>query len=107
MSNVANAYTIGRTSSYERAFEEVNGLALEKCVGGWVWPTTSEARTFMERNKGRDFGFLLEPSAFSVYGLILPNGWDKDVSEQPDESGAHVLLKDVPLVRLGHSFDEF
>lgn len=104
------AYTIGRTTSYEKAIREPGGTKKlgrrpnddPPYDGGWVWPTIEQANAFrtglMEINlpswKAKDF---------SVYELDLPNGWDVDVSQElvaPETAanGARFLLNDAQII---------
>ncbi len=96
------AYTIGRTSAYDKNlsyFEPLKKLGKMKGYeGGWVWLTAEEAEHF-KNNDMRKCCPEWEPKNFSVYQLNLPNSWDKDVSKEPGEDGIHSLLNDAIIVR--------
>lgn len=96
---VPNAFTVGNTQSYERAFNtQERVLKLGPCPtddppydGGAAFKTREEAQAFIDRHG----------HPYTVYGLILPNGWDSDVSKEPHPSdGVHRVLLDVQAVRL-------
>lgn len=95
------AYTIGNRKSYDLSFQRGEPLVktgrrrdeFPAYEGGWVWRTREAAEAFIAATP---LGF--EPK---VYGLRLPNGWDQDVSQQPDRlDGVHRLLNDAPLFLL-------
>lgn len=105
------AYTIGRTSSYDRGLLELPGELtklgrIESCPddpegypGGWVWKTKNEADQFrLEKLQ------LVAPewdlTTFSVYQLQLQGSWASDVSAEPNPSdGVHNLLKNALIVQ--------
>jgi hypothetical protein len=98
------AYTIGRTSGYDRALVE-NSETLKigrqpDYQGGWVWQTREEAEAFLSQGKIEISGVPQDHSTFSVYGLVLPTSWDTDVSKELDECGVHMLLNDAKVVGL-------
>ncbi len=102
------AYTIGRTSSYDRGL--ANGTETTKLgargvdsdfpegyPGGCVWKTAREARDWADTHLHR-MDPTRVPSEFSVYLLDLPTGWDTDVSAEPDPDGYYHLLNDAKIV---------
>ena len=104
------AYTIGRTSSYDKGLRENDKLTKigrlpasetdpEGYPGGWVWKTAEEADEF--RLKGlRQAEPSWDPETFSVYLLLLPNTWTESVSTEPrTEDGVHNLLIDALILR--------
>lgn len=58
-----------------------------------AWKTQAEAAAFL-----RTYGAIAQTEG-AVYELCLPNGWEADVSPEPDPHGAHRLLVDAFLVR--------
>jgi hypothetical protein len=85
------AYTIGHTKSYNQALKEDPNDCFKvgrtfDYQGGWVWKTKEEAQAFIvsEDFLKVDWGDCKprDPKNFSVYGLVLANGWDKDVIEE-------------------------
>lgn len=93
-----NAYTVGSTESYEEAFRtQERVLKVGPCVnadvgrydGGCAFRTREEAQAYVD-SSGKPY---------SVYGLLLPVGWDFDVSKEPID-GFHRILRDVEVVRL-------
>lgn len=94
--NIApNAYTLGHTESYDQALREgpvKKSGKKDGYEGGWVFKTAEEAEEFNKRTqKGK---------GYSVYGLILPNSWEEDVSENPAEDGIHTLLNSAMIVKI-------
>ena len=96
------AYTVGRTSSYDRALSEepeVKKLGAygptekepDGYSGGCVWLFFNEADMFRV-NK-------LQTEKFSVYELELPNSWAEDISTQLGEDGMYNLLHDAKIMR--------
>ncbi len=103
-----SAFTVGRTTSYEETLGQPNakklGLRLDwdpPYHGGWVWRTKEEAQKFLDSGRIEEVSDLKDPATFSVYGLLLPNGWDTDVSKEPDPSdGVYRLLNDATYVKV-------
>lgn len=107
----SQAYTIGRTSSYDQSLSEhpegVTKLGrIEPCLddpegypGGWVWHTKAEANRF--RLDGlRQAEPQWDPETFSVYLLQLQGSWASDVSPDPNPvDGVHNLLVDATILR--------
>ena len=99
-----SAYTIGAKKAYDQALE--NGAIKvgrhEGYEGGCVWPTLEEAESYLAKTGGMvQFNEDRPPVLCSVYGLILPNGWDEDVdSTNYERDGYHLLLSDAQLVKL-------
>jgi hypothetical protein len=105
------AYTVGATKSYDQSLAEEPP---EKCCklgrhlewdrpyeGGWIFRTREEAQAFLDSGRISEVSDLTPPERFSVYGILLPNGWDTDVSpEQHPSDGVHRLLVDAPFVKL-------
>ena len=104
-----DAFTVGRRSSYDRdlvgmpfgtvkklgAHVDTDGSTYD---GGWVWKTIEEAGGFMFSGAFKENGW--DSKDFSVYGLILPTGWDTDVSREPHPSdGVHRLINDAYLIK--------
>ncbi len=103
------AFTIGHKKSYDKGLREATGAKplLKKgrtpdYGGGIVWQTEREAKAFIKRGEIITDGRERDPATFTVYGLFLPNGWDKDVSKDKDpDDGAYRLLTDAPILALG------
>lgn len=101
------AFTIGRTTSYTKALEDPRGCwklgyrdsceeYSEEYPGGCVWASWIEADTFRrERIQEMDLNWKSED--FSVYKILLPNGWSKDVSHQQKHLGYSNLLIDSKI----------
>jgi len=93
---VITAYTIGNRVSYDRDM----GPYMKKTgrrpdyKGGWVFRTAQEAQAYIDQH-GHEWHF-----EGKVYGLILPTGWEEDVSTEPAEDGVHRLLHDARIVHL-------
>jgi hypothetical protein len=66
------AYTIGRTTVYERGIYTPGGV--KKAEGGWVWKTIQQAQYFID-NQMQQMEPSWKPEDFSVYELCLPNNW--------------------------------
>jgi hypothetical protein len=94
------AYTIGNVHSYDKALTEPDtvkiGARLDEeppYAGGCVWRTAEEATAFIQEH-GSELGFDA-----AVYGLLLPTGWEVDVSPEPDPTdGVHRLLHDARIL---------
>ncbi len=96
---MTTAYTVGNRSSYDRMLNDKPtskmGQRLNEdppYMGGWVWRSQVEAERFLSVT-------VLTFKA-AVYGLILPNGWDHDVSAEPADDGVHRLLNDALLFKV-------
>ena len=116
------AYTVGNEASYDRGLAEDPGMKKlgrqmlhgSLYEGGWVWRSRAGAEAFLSgedlchdpragyQRHGRGMISFAEgrPVQCAVYGLILPNGWDGDVSRFPYHDGVHRLLTDSVMVRL-------
>jgi hypothetical protein len=97
---MVKAYTIGRTSSYDKDLKKGGTSKLgrhEDYPGGWVWRTGEEAEEFIQQQLRVVFPDC-DPKNFSVYVLRLPNSWEADVSESPARDGVHNLLHDAVIV---------
>ena len=106
-----NAYTVGATTSYDQSLAEEPP---EKCKklgrhlewdkpyeGGWAFRTRQEAQHFLDSGRISEVSDLTPPDRFSVYGLILANGWEVDVSTEPHPNdGVHRLHVDSPFVKM-------
>jgi len=95
--SVPEAYTIGNHLNYDPLFTGDTHPSkvgrTEDYGGGWVWHSREAAQTFIDSTD--------PPFPAKVYGLLLPQGWDYDVSPEPDpDDGVHRLLTDAPLVQL-------
>lgn len=99
----SRAYTIGRTSSYDKSLaEEPEVKKIGKSgdyKGGWVFRTPEEAHNFLgsyawkaSMKSGED------PADYSVYELELSGPWEECASAQPKEDGVHRLLKDARVI---------
>jgi len=66
-----------------------NGKTYE---GGFVFRTVAEATQYLVRHP---------ELAYSVYGLILPNGWEQDVRDILPGEDHHRLKNDAVIVRVG------
>jgi hypothetical protein len=90
------AYTIGNRIGYDRDLASLPVVTKigrdEDYPGGWVWRTAAEAQQFIDAT---DLSFPAK-----VYGLVLPNGWEQDVSAEPGDDGVHNLLNDARIIQL-------
>lgn len=92
-----NAFTVGHTESYEQCFRtqpkvtKIGPRPADGYEGGYVFRTREAAQGFIDENG----------HPYSVYGLVLPTGWEVDVSAEPHADGVHRLLRDAEVVRLG------
>lgn len=96
-----NAFTVGVKRGYDQSIKEKDTFKIGAQVdyeGGWVWRTEAEAREFLGSEMKYDFG--QGPVLCDVYGLVLPNCWDSDVSVNPASDGVHRLLKDSLLLKI-------
>ena len=104
------AYTIGRTSSYDKCLTDANPEERKKLGkrvpserfpegydGGCVWRTSSEADNF-RLNHLHTMDPSWEPDSFSVYELELPNGWNLDTNHN-DKYQYSDLLVDSFILR--------
>jgi hypothetical protein len=96
-----NAYTIGRTTSYDEALATDEPEKVGKndgYDGGVVWKTAQEARDFL--NSGRKFGMLkfADIKDYSVYELELKNNWNIDVTDYTIED-TYRLLNNAKIVK--------
>lgn len=99
----ANAYTIGNREGYDHALEERGylekiGREDDGYLGGWVWRTVDEAQAFIANST--------LPFKAQVYGLVLPNGWEQDVSAEPEADGVHRLQVNAQIVPIRVSIAE-
>lgn len=119
---IPDAYTIGSKASYDLGLAEnpglkklgrqmLNGSLYE---GGWVWRSRHAAEAFLigkdlchdGRNGYRRLGRGMisfdgrAPVLCAVYGLLLPNSWEGDVSRFPYHDGVHRLLTDAVIIPL-------
>ena len=95
------AYTIGRTSSYDRDLLLGPSVKLGRetgYIGGIVFPTIGSAKWYLD-NKLQVYQPTWDPKNFSVYEMCLPHGWKKDVSPDFEEDEAHHLLVDAQILR--------
>ena len=120
--SILNAYTVGDKKSYDKLLADektpkklgrqmIDGTLYE---GGWVWRTRREAEDFLlgvdpvwdprYGHKRMGDGMISfdgrRPILCAVYGLVLPNGWDGDVSVRRYSDGVHRLLTDSLIVRV-------
>ena len=98
-----NAFTVGLKASYDWSLEHepvVRKMGREPDYdGGWVWRTREEVESFLGPGHKYDFG--RGPVVCGIYGLILENGWELDVSAEPHpEDGVHRLINTSQIVRL-------
>ena len=90
------AFTIGRTSCYDRSLPATKLGHRPDYPGGWVWQTADEAKAFLRDDLQRQVPGW-DPATFSVYVLELPTSWWADVGGiGPD--GVHHLLNDARVV---------
>jgi len=93
-----SAFTVGFTKSYDASLEsqpavyKTGLIEDEGYPGGWVWRTREEAEAFLSACPGFD--------GYSVYGLVLQNGWEEDVSKEPNDDGVHNLLHNARIFKL-------
>jgi hypothetical protein len=106
------AFTIGNKASYDRSLEDPNCIKIgirpssidpkaEPYPGGCAWQTREEAEAYLDGFPGREIDFGNGPVVCSVYGLLLPNGWDIDVGELNEAEGFHHLRTDSRFVSVG------
>lgn len=104
------AYTLGHTKSYDQVLidDPENCRKIGKTAdyeGGWVWQTVADARKFLwsEDFLRVDWGDDIPrpPEKFSVYKILLPNGWELDTTTIPGRDGVHHLLVDSPFTNIG------
>ena len=101
------AFTIGRTTSYDKYLAEDNPQKLglrapckefpEGYEGGWIWRSLEEAQSFL---RGPDFKIYTQwnPLEFSVYELLIES-WATSASLRPSsEDGVHRLLFDARIL---------
>lgn len=96
------AYTMGNKKSYDGAFVGLaNGKipSLKKLgrnenySGGCCWPTYKEAAEYIAINLHE---IPYEPA---IYGILLPNSWEEDTSDDTyEKEGFYSLLADSDLV---------
>lgn len=94
------AYTIGNKKSYDSYLKtNKKPQKLGRCqiegeyyAGGWCWPTYNEAHEYMKKNKSN---MSFEPG---IYGILLPNSWEQDTSNDTYDEGRYSLLIDSKLV---------
>lgn len=92
-----DAFTIGNMRSYEPCFapgepQPTKIGRTDDYPGGAVFRTREDAEAWLKAQT-----LCL---GWGVYGLILPNGWDVDVSSTLGPEGYFRLLYDALLVRL-------
>lgn len=101
------AFTIGHTKSYNEALnndpEHAYKLGATKDYeGGWIWKTAEEAQNFIQSDAFHKIdwgdGRSRNPVNFSVYKVLLVNGW-KDVSSIPRENKIFNLLVDSRFIK--------
>ena len=96
-----DAYTVGDTVNYEKALNEgpvtkfgrreAGEDGPEPYAGGIVFFSEDEARAWLK----------LHPELeWSVYGLILPNGWCEDVGSIVCGEDFRRLINDAQVVRI-------
>ena len=93
------AYTIGARKPYTEALQQESAVYKigarpddrPPYTGGWVWRTFEEATAFIERSS-------LSFDA-AVFELLLPSGWDSDVSSEVEVDGVHRLLHDAQITK--------
>lgn len=66
--------------------------------GGMVFRTSTDAAQYLREHPVLYFGTPRSAADFSIYGLILPTGWDEDVSKGVDPEGFYRLLHDAQVV---------
>lgn len=97
-----NAYTLGDTVAYNTMFAQSEGKSCTKCgphveesgevyEGGCVFRTVEDADRWRVAN---------DKSHWSVFGLVLPNGWDLDVRPYLAGEDFQRLNRDVEVRRL-------
>ena len=96
------AFTIGHTDSYNKALtdhpDDCFKLGETKDYqGGWIWKTAKEAASFIYSQGFLDVdwgdGQKRDPKKFSVYKVMLANGWN-DVTPVPGKDGIFHLKID-------------
>lgn len=98
---MAIAYTIGHTQSYKTAIKDnpKNCLKLGKnkdYAGGWIWKTSKEAEEFLDSLEFMEVkwedGKSRNPRKFSVFKVILANGFEKDTAPIPGTNRFNLLV---------------
>ena len=102
------AYTVGRTSSYDKCLVDDKPEEMKKLgkrlpgtdfpcgyEGGWVWKTAEEADSF-RLNSLNNFEPNWDFKDFSVYEIELTIGWYIDTIFAGEYSN---LLVDAPILR--------
>lgn len=101
------AFTIGHTESYNQALAEAPDECFklgetEEYQGGWIWHSAKEATAFLfsEGFLKVDWGDGLprDPTKFSVYKVLLVNGWH-DVTEVPGQDKIYHLKVDSKFTK--------
>lgn len=104
------AFTIGNTKSYDQSIQDDPNNCFKIGIrsvddngktwdydGGWIWKTESEAQIFINSKEFLEVdwgdGLPRDPKKFSVYKVLLVNGWN-DVSSEPGKDNIHHLLVD-------------
>lgn len=103
------AYTMGNKEGYDTDLDRLARGEIPKlhkigrCVldngeyyeGGCCWPTYEEAKQYIEKHQDNI------PYTPSVYGILLPNSWEADTSDDSyTKEGFYSLLVNAPLVRV-------
>ena len=97
------AYTMGNKKSYDRALAEEPSVSKlgrytkddDYYPGGCCWSTYKEALAYIEKNKSE---IPYEPD---IYGILLPNGWKDDVSNDSYiKKGYNSLLTDYKIIHV-------
>ena len=95
-------FTVGHTDSYNKALlddpEKCFKLGVTKDYqGGWIWKTAKEAEAFIFSKEFLSVdwgdGKSRDPQKFSVYKVLLVNGWD-DVNAVVGKDNTYHLLVD-------------
>jgi hypothetical protein len=96
------AYTMGHKNNYDQSLKEepevtkigrTNDLNGEYYPGGCCWETYKEAKTYIEKHSPN---IPYEPD---IYGILLPNNWEQDTSNDTYEAeGFCSLLVDSKVV---------
>lgn len=103
------AFTIGHTKSYNKALADDSHNCFktgrrEDYEGGWIWKTAEEADDFIKSTEFMNVdwgdGNPRNPNDFSVFKVILVNGWEKDVSAIPGKDNIFHLLVDSKFMAL-------
>lgn len=89
-----NAFIVGARERYEATFDMCQAYGEPFGVGA---PGNNKLRVWRTQDEALRWICDAHRMDLRVYGLILPHGWEQDVTEFQDW---HILLADAEIVRL-------